>query len=46
MDTDEDEDEGRERDMGDSRVGEGLDVNMLFVLLRDDCESPEDLVNG
>lgn len=38
MDTEEDEEEGRERDTGDSRsrVGEGLEENMLLLLLEAD----------
>jgi len=43
---DDDEDEGRERDTGDSRVGEGLEVNMLLVLLKVDAESRVERVKG
>lgn len=46
IDTDDDEDEGRERETGDSRVGDGLDENMLLLFLDTGIDSTLDRVSG
>jgi hypothetical protein len=46
MDADDDDDEGRERETGESRVGDGLDENMLLLFLETGMDSTLDRVSG